>query len=85
MVSAVLKPLYLKKDITKDEYTEINRDISRLMYDRVEDAGPDALINQDTRGKWQRMAGDEVDNAVKVVTDRRPAASPLTEDSASTS
>jgi hypothetical protein len=64
MVSAVLKPIYMKKEITKDEYTEINRDVSRLLYERVGDAGANALMSQDTRGKWQKMAMDEVNNAV---------------------
>jgi hypothetical protein len=85
MVSVVLKPIYLKKDITKSEYTEINRDISRLLYDRVGDAGTNALMSQDTRDKWQKMAVDEVSNAVRAVIASRPAASPTTEDSASSS
>ncbi|KAF2677908.1 hypothetical protein K458DRAFT_145603 [Lentithecium fluviatile CBS 122367] len=83
MVSAVLKPIYLKNEITKNEYTDINRDVSRLLYDRVGDAGADALTNQDTRGKWQKMAGDEVNNAVQAISASRPALSPATEDSAS--
>lgn len=85
MVTAVLKPAYTKKQITKDEYTEINRDISRLLYDRVGDAGADALINRDTREKWQKMAGDEVDSAIKALGTDRPAASPAGDDSASSS
>jgi hypothetical protein len=85
MVSAVLKPIYLRKDITKNEYTEINRDISRLLYDRVGDAGTNALANQDTRERWQKMAVDEVNNAVQVMITNRPAASPSTEDSTSSS
>jgi hypothetical protein len=82
MVSAVLKPIYLKKEITKHEYTEINRDVSRLMYDRVGDAGTNALTNQDTREKWQKMAVDEVHNAVQAIG-TNGAASSAGEDSAS--
>jgi hypothetical protein len=85
MVSVVLKPLYVMKEISKDEYTAINRDISRLMYDKVGDAGAEALTNQETREKWQKLAGDEVNNAVKTIIANRPAASPSTEDSASSS
>jgi len=82
MVSAVLKPIYLKKEITKNEYTDINRDVSRLLYDRVGDAGTNALMNQDTREKWQKMAVDEVNNAVQAIG-TNGAASSAGEDSAS--
>ncbi|KAJ4986388.1 PHD-finger domain-containing protein [Stagonosporopsis vannaccii] len=86
MVTAVLKPLYLKKDVTKEEYTDINRDVSRLLYDKVGDAGATALADQDTREKWQRMASDEVDNAVKSLrTTRGGVDSPAAEDSVSSS
>jgi len=85
MVTAVLKPIYIKKDISKDDYTEINRDVSRLLYDRVGEAGADALAKQDTREKWQRMANEEVDKAVKALDPNRPAVSPILDDSASTS
>lgn len=69
MVTAVLKPLYVKKDITKDIYTEVNRDVSRLLYERVGDAGPAALADQTTRAGWQKMANDEVANAIKAHND----------------
>ncbi|KAF2477608.1 uncharacterized protein BDR25DRAFT_206678 [Lindgomyces ingoldianus] len=82
MVTVALKPLYTKKDISKDEYTEINRDISRLLYDRVGDAGAEALTDHDTREKWQKMAVDEVDAVVKTLRLNTVAS---VEDSASTS
>ncbi|KAF2191492.1 hypothetical protein K469DRAFT_697150 [Zopfia rhizophila CBS 207.26] len=65
MVTVALKPLYLRKEITKDEYTDINRDISRLLYERVGDAGANALADQATREKWQKLASDEVENIVR--------------------
>lgn len=86
MVTAVLKPLYMKKEVTKEEYTDINRDVSRLLYDKVGDAGAAALADQETREKWQRMATDEVEGAIKVLrTAGTIALSPAAEDSASTS
>ena len=75
MVTAVLKPLYLKKEVTKEEYTDVNRDVSRLLYDKVGDAGATALADQETREKWQRMAGDEVDNAIKALRAAEDSAS----------
>jgi hypothetical protein len=86
MVTAVLKPLYLKKEVSKQEYTEVNRDVSRLLYDKVGEAGADALADQDTREKWQQMASSEVDTAVKALRVGGAAAlSPAAEDSASSS
>lgn len=86
MVTAVLKPRYVKKDVTKEEYTDINRDVSRLLYDKVGDAGAAALVDQDTREKWQRMASDEVDGAIKALRSADVVAlSPAAEDSASSS
>ncbi|KAF2201786.1 hypothetical protein GQ43DRAFT_20352 [Delitschia confertaspora ATCC 74209] len=65
MVTIALKPFYFKKEVNKDEYTDINRDISRLMYERVGSAT--GLSDQQTREKWQKMAGDEVRAAVKAL------------------
>ncbi|KAF2638498.1 hypothetical protein P280DRAFT_71723 [Massarina eburnea CBS 473.64] len=85
MVTAVLKPLYAKKEINKDAYTEVNREVSRLLYERVGDAGPDALANQSTRERWQKMASDEVDNAIKGRSPNHAASSSAAEDSGSSS
>lgn len=63
MVKAALKPMYLKQEVSKDEYTDINMNISRMMYDRVGDAAN--LADQMTREKWQQIASDEVEKAVK--------------------
>jgi hypothetical protein len=65
MVSVVLKPFYLNKEISKDQYTDINRDVSRSLYDKVGDAN--ALADQSTREKWQGIANEEVENAVKAL------------------
>lgn len=62
MVKIALKPRYLDKTINKDQYTDINRDISRKMYDLVGDAS--ALADQGARERWQEMAAEEVRKAV---------------------
>jgi hypothetical protein len=87
MVTAVLKPFYTKKQISKSSYTDINRDVSRLLYDRVGDAGAEALANQQTRLGWQKMASEEVDKAVKALQGFAPGAATVsvTDDSASSS
>lgn len=63
MVTAVLKPRYRNQELTKDEYTDINRDVSRLLYDKVGDAA--GLTEASTRERWQKLAEDEVETAIK--------------------
>lgn len=65
MVKATLGPRYREKQITKDQYTDINRDVSRLMYDKVGDA--EGLADQDERDKWQQFANDEVEKAIDAI------------------
>lgn len=61
LVSAALKPHYTEQTITKDEYTNINRDISRMLYDKIGDF--EALAGED-KAKWEKVAGEEVSKAV---------------------
>ena len=61
LVSAALKPHYNDQTISKDQYTVINRDISRMLYDRIGDF--EALDISD-KAKWEKVAGDEVSKAV---------------------
>lgn len=62
MVSAALKPHYKSNTVSKDQYTDINRNISRMLYDKVGDAGN---FNGDARENWERLASDEVAKAVE--------------------
>jgi hypothetical protein len=61
MVSSVLKPHYRQKLISKDEYTDINRRISRMLYELV---GPAQALDSETKARWQRVASDQVNKAV---------------------
>lgn len=58
MVAAALQPVYQKQDIDKDQYTDINRDVSRKLYDQVNEGG--GLAGDTTRDKWRAIAVDEV-------------------------
>lgn len=62
MVSAALKPHYKSNAVTKDQYTDINRSVSRMLYDKVGDTGS---INGDAKEIWERLAIDEVTKAVE--------------------
>jgi hypothetical protein len=57
MVKAALKPHYNDQTISKDEYTAINRDISRMLYDRI---GDFESLDTIDKAKWEQVAGDEV-------------------------
>lgn len=61
LVSAQLKPLYNDQKISKDEYTTINREISRMLYERI---GDFENLDLDGKAKWEQVAGEEVTKAV---------------------
>lgn len=65
MVKTALGSRYREKEITKDQYTDINRDVSRLLYEKVGDA--EGLADQIEREKWQQVAIDEVQLAIDVI------------------
>ena len=58
MVKAALKPHYRAKQIDKDQYTNINKRVSRKMYDMVGSAA--ALSDQAERERFQGVANEEV-------------------------
>lgn len=61
LVSAALKPHYNEQKISKDEYTAINRDISRMLYDQI---GEFEALDVNGRAKWEKVAGEEVNKAI---------------------
>ncbi|KAK0355121.1 hypothetical protein LTR91_013685 [Friedmanniomyces endolithicus] len=65
MVKLALGPRYRDKEISKEQYTDINRDVSRKMYELVGDAS--ALTDQTERERWQGVAEDEVKKAVSLL------------------
>lgn len=67
MVSSALKPYYQKKTISKDEYTTINRDISRKLYEQIVDF---EALGVEGRATWEKIAGDEVERAVAKIQNR---------------
>lgn len=71
MVKVVLRPLYAEQKIDKDQYTEINRCVSRMLYDKVADH-KGGLEDERHRREWQRIAQDEVERAVDGLTKLEP-------------
>lgn len=64
MVKVVLRPLYAEQKIDKDQYTDINRSVSRMLYDKVSEH-KSGLEDERHRREWQRIAQDEVERAVE--------------------
>ena len=62
MVTSALKPYYHKNTVSKDQYTDINRNVSRMLYDKVGDAG---RIEGEARETYERLASEEVSKAVE--------------------
>ena len=61
MVTAALRPHYKNNALNNDQYTDINRSISRMLYDKV---GEDGNVNGEARESWEKLASDEVSKAV---------------------
>ncbi|RMZ76248.1 hypothetical protein DV738_g5065, partial [Chaetothyriales sp. CBS 135597] len=61
LVSSALKRHYNDQTISKDEYTTINREISRMLYDRI---GDFETIDMIDKAKWEQVAHAEVEKAV---------------------
>lgn len=68
MVSSALKPYYRRKEVSKEEYTDINRRISRLLYDQVDASG---ALDSETKSKLAIIASEEVNKAVSMLRDLR--------------
>ncbi|CAK1365261.1 PHD and RING finger domain-containing protein [Cercospora beticola] len=66
MVKVSLKPRYERKEINKDQFTDINKSVSRKLYDMVSSAK--TLANQEERERLQGIANDEVAKAVSVLS-----------------
>ncbi len=62
MVSTALKPHYQNNSVNKDQYTDINRNVSHMLYDRYVGSHD---LDGDCREGWEKLASDEVAKAVK--------------------
>ena len=64
IVSSALRPHYHGNKIDKDQYTDINRNVSRMLYDMV---GKDENVDGDKREEWERIAREEVERAIEAL------------------
>lgn len=56
-----LKPYYRRDYVSKDEYTDINRSISRMLYER---AGDSEALEDDAKADLATVAKEEVQKAI---------------------
>lgn len=61
MVGTALKPHYRAKTINKDQFTEINRTISRMLYERV---GTVETLEPKPRADIEEAAKSEVQKSI---------------------
>jgi predicted choloylglycine hydrolase len=64
MVSMALKPHYRSKTISREQYTETNRAISRMLYDRV---GTVETLSPEARTDLENTANFEVQKIVGAI------------------
>jgi len=60
LVSAALRPAYKNRSINTEQYTDINRDVSRLLYDFAAESS-----EASDRERWGIIAAAEVDKCIK--------------------
>ncbi|KAL4883457.1 hypothetical protein BJY04DRAFT_25873 [Aspergillus karnatakaensis] len=78
LVGTALKPHYRSKAISKEEYTDINRSISRKLYEQA--LGLESL-EPTTRAHLEGIAKSEVQKAIDVLNQRKEIASGSANDS----
>lgn len=71
LVGASLKPFYRNRVVSKEEYTDINRTISRKLYKQV---GNVESLDAEAKAKWESVASEEVKKAVEALKQKKEAA-----------
>jgi hypothetical protein len=61
LVKEALREPYTKNQVNKDQYTDINRTVSRRLYEMV---GEHGIAGQDDGRNWQQTANEEVEKAI---------------------
>lgn len=62
IVKTALAPHWRQATITKQQYADINRAVSRKLYDII---AQQSVIDDEEKHKWKTMATTEVETAVK--------------------
>ncbi|OLN83672.1 PHD and RING finger domain-containing protein [Colletotrichum chlorophyti] len=62
IVRAALKPHWRAQELTSEQYANINRDVSRKLYEGLRDP---AALDEDAKKAWEKIATKEVARAVE--------------------
>lgn len=65
IVKSALSPHWQAAKITKEQYSEINREVSRKLYDLIPEP---SLSDEEEKHTWQKVATAEVATAVRALT-----------------
>jgi hypothetical protein len=65
IVKSALAPHWKSAEITKEQYADINRDVSRKLYEIVADRD---LSDEREKSAWEKIATKEVATAVRSLT-----------------
>ncbi|KAE8154740.1 hypothetical protein BDV25DRAFT_147356 [Aspergillus avenaceus] len=68
LVGGALKPFYRSKIISKDEYTGINRNVSRMLYERV---GEVQILDADAKADLEDTAKQEVKKTIDALKQKQ--------------
>ena len=71
LVGRALKPHYRARGVSKDEYTDINRNISRKLYERAGNAETLDAVDAETRSDIEKAAREDVRTAVEALKQKR--------------
>ena len=68
LVKEALREPYTNNQVNKDQYTDINRAVSRLLYEKV---GENGIAENEGNQTWQQMANQEVQKAIAALKNNR--------------
>jgi hypothetical protein len=64
LVKEALRTPYQNNEVSKDQYTDINRSVSRMLYEKVGDDS-ETLLEGEAADHYRKMASLEVERQVK--------------------
>ncbi|KAI9780051.1 MAG: PHD and RING finger domain-containing protein 1 [Geoglossum umbratile] len=64
VVRAALNPYWQSNNISKEQFSNVNKSVSRMLYDKIADM---TALDDKEKGKWEKLAVEEVRNAVEAL------------------
>jgi Ring finger domain/PHD-finger len=64
IVRAALNPYWHSNNISKEQFVNVNKNVSRMLYDKIADV---TALDDKEKGKWEKLATEEVKNAIEAL------------------